>query len=282
MPSTLAGLLIVVYTLIPGYCYYAVRRRVAPTRRVSTIVEAANVIVVAMVTNSALLMLFGVLQAVPPIRDHSPNIVELLRDPSDYLLHSNSRLLYVGTWAVALLIGSAILAVALAFRIGFSKPGRSSNPIERIAAWRPVVRLLSIRPIRRFLKHCRERVSEATRIADESVWDHFFSAVAPDDSTTYVECYMNDGNYAAGSLAWYNIDIDDIPDRDLALGEPLVLTSADGSSLIEPGFDQVMIVSARDIRQVVISYVAKTAIEAERNRRSSIDLDSETLDDLQA
>jgi len=27
MPSTLIGLIIAVYILIPGYCYYAVRRR---------------------------------------------------------------------------------------------------------------------------------------------------------------------------------------------------------------------------------------------------------------
>ena len=86
MPSTLSGLLIFVYVLIPGYCYYAARRRLTPTRRVTTIVDAANVIFVAMVTNAVMLVIFGVTQVVPWIREHSPSAVHLLRDSSEYLL----------------------------------------------------------------------------------------------------------------------------------------------------------------------------------------------------
>lgn len=59
MPSTLIGLLIAVYALIPGYCYYAVRRRTVPTRPVSTVIEGANLLVVAIVTNTATLALYG-------------------------------------------------------------------------------------------------------------------------------------------------------------------------------------------------------------------------------
>ena len=51
MPSTLVGLLVAVYVLIPGYCYYAVRRRTVPTRPLSTAVEGANLLVVAMVAS---------------------------------------------------------------------------------------------------------------------------------------------------------------------------------------------------------------------------------------
>ena len=248
MPSTLSGLLVAIYTLIPGYFYYAVRRSVAPTRRVSTLVEAANVIVVAMITNTISLAFYGILQAVPWIRNHSPSIVDLIRDPSGYLLHSNSRLAYVGVWAIALLILSTILAVIFAYRV------------------------------QKMIRRSTERIFETTRITDESVWDHFFSAVAPDDCVIYVECYMQDGSYAAGSLSWYNTDIDDTPDRDIALVRPLVLTSVSGTDLMEPGYDQVMIISARDIRQIVVTYIARDAIDAELERRSDIDPDSEGLD----
>ena len=271
MPTTLLGLLVAVFTLIPGYCYYAIRRRMTPTRRVSTVVEGANVIVVAMVTNTLILVAYGILQAVPWIRDHSPNVVNLLRDPAGYLLHSNSRLAYVGVWAITLLVGSTTLAIAFALRIGFSKNPQTAWHIRKVAAWNPVAKLCSLQSIERLLKHCRERISETHRVADESVWDHYFSAVAPDESITYVECYLNDGSYAAGRLAWYNNDIDDTPDRDLALRRPLVLTKDDGSTIVEPGFDQIMIVSARDIRQVVISYVAKSAIDAARESESVTD-----------
>ena len=48
MPSTLVGLLVAVYVLIPGYCYHAARRRTVPTRPVSTVIEGANLLVVAL------------------------------------------------------------------------------------------------------------------------------------------------------------------------------------------------------------------------------------------
>ena len=91
MPSTLVGLLAAVYVLIPGYCYYAVRRRTVPTRPVSTVIEGANLLVVAMVANALMLALYGALQAVPWIRVHSSSIVHLLRDAEGYLLQSNAR-----------------------------------------------------------------------------------------------------------------------------------------------------------------------------------------------
>ena len=248
MPGTLSGLLFVFYALIPGYCYYAVRRRIAPTRRVSTVVEAANVIVMAMITNALILVIYGILQLVPWIRDHSPSVVHLLRDADDYLLHSNSRLAYVGIWAAVLLIGSSTLAIALACPIG---------------------------SVRKLLK------SNSARILEESVWDHVFFAEAPDDSITYLECYLHDGSYTAGRLAWYNSDIDDSLDRDLVLSRPITVTKVDGSELVEPGYDQFVVVSARDIRHIIVTYVAQSAIEAERELRSRNNSDTEELDDRQ-
>ena len=117
MPSTLIGLLVAVYALIPGYCYYAVRRRTFPTRPVSTVVEGANLLVVAVVANTASLALYGVLQWVPWFGDHSPSIVEILRDTRGYLLESNARVAYVGVWAMGVLTASSVLAVAFAHRV---------------------------------------------------------------------------------------------------------------------------------------------------------------------
>lgn len=116
MPSTLAGLLVAIYLLIPGYCYYVVRRRTVPTRPLSTAVEGANLVVVAMLANAAALALYGLAQAVPFVRGHSPSIVQILRETESHLLESNSRLAYVGTWAAVLLSVSSGLAVAIAYR----------------------------------------------------------------------------------------------------------------------------------------------------------------------
>ena len=104
MPSTLAGLLVAIYLLIPGYCHYVVRRRTVPTRPLSTAVEGANLVIVAMVANATTLGLYGISQTVPWIRTHSPDIVEILRETDNYLLESNSRLAYVGAWAWLLIV----------------------------------------------------------------------------------------------------------------------------------------------------------------------------------
>ena len=251
MPSTLSGLLIFVYILIPGYCYYAVRRRLTPTRRVTSIVDAANAIFVAMVTNALMLVIYGITQVVPWIREHSPSVVHLLRDSSGYLLHSNARLAYLGTWATILLIGSSAFATALAFRSVSNPKAQPISPIRKLWERYPA------------------------RVVDVSVWDYYFHNLAPDDSVIYLECHLHDSSYAAGILAWYNTDIDDSPDRDLVLSRPLTVTSADGSALVESGYDQHVILSARDIRQMIVTYVDPAVIEAERQRRSN--LESEEL-----
>lgn len=116
MPSTLAGLFVAIYLLIPGYCYYLVCRRTVPTRPLSTAVEGAGLVLVAVVANTLTLAIYGISQTVPWVRNHSPNVVPLLSDTSGYLLESNSRLASVTVWAVALLAVASGLTAACAYR----------------------------------------------------------------------------------------------------------------------------------------------------------------------
>ena len=243
MPSTLLGLLIFVYILIPGYCYYAVRKRLTPIRRVTTIVDAANVLFVAMVTNALMLMVYSILKAIPWIREHSPSTVDLVRDSKQYLLQDDSRLAYLSIWGAALLIGSSVLAIMLAVRSVSSAKTQSVGLIGKLWERYPA------------------------RVTDESVWDHYFHHMAPDGSRIYLECHLHDESYAAGVLAWYNTDIDDSPNRDLVLSRPLTVTNAGGSELVQPGFEQHVILSARDIRMIIVTYVTHAAVEAEQKRR---------------
>ena len=226
MPSTLIGLLVAVYALIPGYCYYAIRRRTVPTRPVSTVVEGANLLVVAVVTNTVTLALYGVLQWVPWFGGHSPSIVELLRDTRGYLLESNARLAYVGVWAMGVLAVSSALAVAFAHR---------SWPIRRLTA----------------------RLAPA--LSDESVWHRYFELSKPRDTDsnkyyTYLECHLMDGSYVAGPLAWYNTDIEDHSDRELVIGQPLTILGSDGEPLT-PSPSSQAILSAREIRRILVTHV---------------------------
>ena len=223
MPSTLIGLLVAVYALIPGYCYYTVRRRTVPTRPVSTVIEGANLLVVAIVTNTATLALYGVLQWVPWFGDHSPSIVEILRDARGYLLESNARLAYVGVWAMGVLAVSSVLAVVFALRL-----------------W-PINRLVS-----RF----------APALSDESVWHRYFFLDAPEDARVFLECDLVDGSYVAGPLVWYNTDLEDHPDRELVLGQPLTVLSSAGEPLA-PSPSSQAILSAREIRRILVTYVVE-------------------------
>lgn len=234
MPSTLVGLLVAVYALIPGYCYYAVRRRTVPTRPVSTVVEGASLLVVAVVANTLTLALYGVLQWMPWLGDHSPSIVHLLRDTKGYLLESNARLAYVGVWALGVLAVSSLLAVAFAYRL-----------------W----------PIRHLSAKLAESLPDGSVLPDESTWHRYFFQNVPEDAYVYLECQLMDGSYVAGPLVWYNTDINDHPDRDLVLGQPLTALNPNGES-VTPSANSQAILSAREIQRIFVTYVSRTAIES--------------------
>ena len=220
MPSTLAGLLVAIYLLIPGYCYYVVRRRTVPTRPLSTAVEGANLVIVAMVANATTLGLYGISQTVPWIRTHSPDIVEILRETDNYLLESNSRLAYVGAWAWLLIVVASGLAVALAYQLG---------PIKHLS--KPFTKTLS----------------------DESVWHRYFLAEQPKNTYVYLQCDLIDGSHTAGKLVWYNTDLEDHPDRELVLSDPITTVGLNGDSWEHN--DTLAILPAREIRQILVTYV---------------------------
>ena len=246
MPSTLAGLLVAIYLLIPGYCYYVVRRRTVPTRPLSTAVEGANLVVVAMLANAATLALYGLAQTVTFVRDHSPSIVQILRETESYLLESNSRLAYVGTWAAVLLSVSSGLAVAIAYRawpknLLAKLSGKSlSDESTAYRGWPTLLAKLS-----------------GKSLSDESVWHRYFFIEQPNDTYVYLECYLTDGSYTAGALVWYNTDLQDHPDRELVLKDPV--TTFESSDKPSKSPDTVAILSSREIRQIIVTYVSKPA-----------------------
>ncbi len=246
MPSTLAGLLVAIYLLIPGYCYYVVRRRTVPTRPLSTAVEGANLVVVAMLANAAALALYGLAQAVPFVRDHSPSIVQILRETESYLLESNSRLAYVGTWAAVLLSVSSGLAVAIAYR-AWPRNLLAKSLSEGSVANRAWPRNLLAKLFGKSL-------------SDESVWHRYFRTEQPDETYVYLECSLTDGSQTAGTLVWYNTDLQDHPDRELVLSNPITTIGPSG----EPSkrSDTLAILSAREIRQNIVTYVRKSALDS--------------------
>jgi hypothetical protein len=68
------------------------------------------------------------------------------------------------------------------------------------------------------------------------------------------------GSYISGYLDWYNANIDEVSDRDIALVAPISIRRAGGEA---GGTDtgqaldfSVVVLSARDIATLYVSYVA--------------------------
>ena len=226
MPGSLTGLLVAIVVLIPGYLRYALRKRIFSTRRLPRAMEAAGVIVVATVANTTVLVIYGLLRMLPFIREHSPSPSELIRDPAGYILLSDSRLAWVVAWIIGLLILASLLSAVFTIR-----------------PW-------PLKYLSRFL---------APTIAETSGWYQVFMAGVPKDSSVaYVICELLDGSYVSGDLAWFNTDPEEGPDRDIVLAPPFSIHNADGNTFESPDADDLhrVVVSARDIRRIYVSYIA--------------------------
>ena len=225
LPGTLTGLLIAVVVLIPGYVHYAIRRNLAPTQQLSTALETASLIVVAVIANASTLGLLGAMTFVPGIRGHTPDLARLLRDPSGYVLLDNARLFYIAGWTMFFLLLSSLLSAAFAYRVG---------PLGYLS----------------------KRLAPA--IGQYSGWYQVFETEVPENaSRTFVFCELTDGSYTAGDLAWFNTEPEDTPDRDLILAPPLRVQKADGRPVNVPEEMRRLVLSARDIRRLYVTYLTE-------------------------
>ena len=221
MPGSLTGLLITVAVLTPGYVHYAIRRRLVPIRRLSVTMEGAGLFVVAAVANTLMFAIFGIVGSIPPLRGHTPDIADLMSDPSGYALLDNSRLAYVTVWVGILIFGASGISAAFAYRFG---------PLDHLS--------------RRF----------APVIARVSGWYQVFRIDPPEDSIIHVGCELQDGSYAAGRLVWFTTEPEDSPDRELILAPPFTAMNAEGGTLefLEEGR---VILSVREIRRMDVTYL---------------------------
>lgn len=217
MPSTLLGLLILVYLLIPGYSYQLVRRRSVPTQRLSTLIGASNIVFVAIVSNSITVALYGIAQLSTWMRNHSPDVARLLKSTEEYVLSSTDRLFYVLGWMTILLIISCTIAIALAF--------------------------LSVKKPRAFWGI----------VSPSSTWHHYLSEAAPESCDVIIECVLEDGVTIRGNGLTYNPDVDDSLDRDLTIGPPLTIQLPNDGPKTDYE-NRLVIVSAHRIVRLSVEY----------------------------
>jgi hypothetical protein len=230
MPSTLSGLLIFVVVLTPGLLHYIQRRALSDQPQVSALVEAGTLTTVSIVTDLVAVGVFALIRWALP--SHTPDPSALLLNGVNY---AAPRLGYLILWAAALLALSCVLAILWARRPG----------------------VLATMPI--FIP----------ALIDTSAWVYEFEA-APEGTRVYVGCDLRDGSYIGGYLDWYNTNIEEVSDRDIALVAPITIRRTDGEVLAtesgeadkeksEGGSQSldfgVVVLSARDIATLYVSYL---------------------------
>lgn len=219
MPNTLTGLLIFVVLLIPGILHYIQRRTLSDQPQVSALVEGATLTTISLVTNLLTIGIFASIRWLMPT--HTPNISALFLEGMTY---AAPRLGYLLSWATALLVISSSMAILWARRPGF---------LQKIPTFIP-------------------------SLIDTSAWIYEFEA-APKDTRVYVGCDLRDGSYIGGYLDWYNTNVEEVSDRDIALVAPITVLKNNDQPKIDFG---VVILSARDIAALYVSYVSIKSCES--------------------
>lgn len=224
MPSSLIGLLISIVTLMPGFVYYTIRRQLVPTRRLSRTMEVAGFIVVAITSNAIVLILIALIRLLPWIPRVPYSLTQVLRDPAEYLLANDTRLAMVAILTVVIIVGASALSAVFAYRL-------------------PPFKYLS------------EKLGPA--ITETSRWFRIFESQKPENSSVYVVCELRDGGSVGGRLDWFNTNPEEGTRRDIVLGPPLGVVRSIGNEFVQiPENISRIVVSARDIRYVYVSYVA--------------------------
>jgi hypothetical protein len=220
VPTTIGGLLIFGALLVPGFLHYMQRRSRVPQRSLSPLVETATLTTVSLATNAVSIALFGLIRAMWP--KHTPDVRLLFVEG---LAYAAPRLGYLLLWGGGILIVSSALAITLAVRP------------------RPIGTLV-------------ERFTPA--IVDVSAWYHVFDE-GPAEALVYVGCDLRDGSYVGGLLDWYSTEVHETADRDFVIAEPITYRPPDGSEdrTIE-GFSR-LVLSARDVARLYVSYVDPAA-----------------------
>lgn len=181
MPSTLAGLLIFVALLLPGFLHYTWRRREVPLRPESPLAETANLVTVSLVADALAVSLFAVGRIFLPDLLLDPR--EVLRSPGDFLVENLTTATVTGA---ALLLVAAVIAWAVAARIW---------PIDRVASW------------------------FSPAIVDAPGWYQVFESALP-DQYVHVGCTMAGGGYVSGIVDWYSTETEEADHRSLVLAPP--------------------------------------------------------------
>jgi hypothetical protein len=189
----------------------------------SILQETAQLVCVSLVLDITVVVVFGLVRAAWP--GGTPDVGRIVREPGAYLRQSY---LMIGWWTLALLA----VAVALAALAG---SGKLRGPLSRIP-W------LGITPT------VQPHESAA------SAWWLLFGEKP--GRRVHVGCNLDDGSFVSGWLASYNTAIEENADRDLTLAAPIRYRAKDATTATELANTSAVLVSARKIVVLFVSYQA--------------------------
>jgi len=120
-------------------------------------------------------------------------------------------------------------------------------------------------------------------IVDESSWYYALADEVPKGKRTFVGLDLRDDTYISGYVDWFSTEIDEVADRDLtlvaAVDAPLVFKREGISEELDA---ERMIVSARDIVRMYVSYVPVPGVPKKKHwwsgKVKSVDSDPVVLE----
>jgi hypothetical protein len=225
MPTTLAGLLIFVIALSPGFCYILRRERIFVSRDFSTFRESASVILGSILSLGISLSVFSIFRSIFP--KHTPDIGALVRTPKLYI---DAHYAYLAWWGVAILATACIISVIAphVFRWWSEQDLRSKLP-----DW------------------ASKHIGSGQDIKLVPAWWEVFEA-NPDKSRRVV-CKLEDGSHVEGVLHTYSHASNETGDRDFVLGAPLIIRDPDGDALKEDVGG--LVISAKRLMYLYVDYI---------------------------
>jgi Family of unknown function (DUF6338) len=232
VPNTLVGLLIFVALLTPGVCYNFRREGNRPIGKTPTVLrETARLVITGLTADAIALAMFAAFRRWQP--EHTPDPRRLISTPGPYFRGEYGYLLL---WAAGLLLLACLIATLLA--------------AIRTTRW--MERLLSSGVLGWLFKQS---------VTTEPAWWQMFNSRIHPTKARYVGCELTDGAYLGGRLYSFSPDSAETADRELTLSAPITYRPVDGDDARDLEVS-ALIVSARQIKFLTVTYVDTDAIEA--------------------
>lgn len=237
IPESLAGLVVFVALLTPGFVYLQARERRHPGIDYSALRETSLVVVVSIATLSISAMGLSVLRALRP--DETPDIGSYVRLGSSHL---REHYVEAAVWGGSLILAASSVAYLWAV------PPSWVGQWQRLRPWVAERRGLGV-------------------IHQRSGWSAAFEQNP--HTIKVLNVTLDDDSVVFGRLASHSTQIAETADRDLALIAPLKIRAPGGDQFVDLSTAGMLVLSASRIKYFTVGYEAVDAeAEAPRRRKS--------------